>query len=252
MEQRFYEEYARIQDKHWWFIGRRVILRSILETGLEPETTSERRILDVGCGTGTNLSELRRFGAVKGVDSESAAVQFCHRRGERDVEHLPGTELPLPDASFDLVTLLDVIEHVEDDQVLLSEVWRVLAPGGRVLVTVPAYTWMWGAQDEISHHYRRYTRRSLLTSLVRAGFDPLRLSYFNTGLFPPIAAIRLARRLRPAPAALHSDFELNNPGPLNSLLARLFCLEAPLLRRMSLPFGVSVIGLAGRRGLAPK
>jgi SAM-dependent methyltransferase len=248
VEERFYEEYARIQDNHWWFIGRRAIFRAVLESGLDPPTAGERQILDVGCGTGTNLRELRRFGAVKGIDSELAAVEFCHRHGEKQVEHVPEGQLPFSDSSFGLVTLLDVIEHVPDDQVLLGEVRRVLTPGGRILVTVPAYAWMWGAQDEISHHYRRYTRPGLLASLVRAGFDPLRLSYFNTLLFPPIAAIRLLRRLRPAPAALRSDFELNHPGPLNSLLARLFCCEAPLLRRTSLPFGVSVIGLASRAG----
>jgi SAM-dependent methyltransferase len=247
VDQRLYEQYARIQDDHWWFVGRRKIISTVLNAGLEPESGDGRRILDVGCGTGTNLRELQRFGTVKGIDTEPAAVEFCHRQGESDVELVDGTELPFPGASFDLVTLLDVIEHVEKEQVLLSEVGRVLAPGGRILVTVPAYAWMWGAQDELSHHYRRYTRRGLLASFKNAGFEPLRVSYFNTFLFPPIAAIRLLRRLRPPPAELHSDLELNRPGPLNSLLSRLFGLEAPLLRRMNLAFGVSIIGLAGRR-----
>ena len=185
---------------------------------------------------------------MEGVDSEPAAVEFCHRRGEQAVQHSPDSRLPFVDASFDLVTLLDVIEHAPDDQVLLREAQRVLRAGGRALVTVPAYTWMWGAQDRISHHYRRYTRRRVLASLDRAGFEPLRSGYFNTLLFPPIALVRLARRLRPAPDTLRSDFEFTEPGRLNSLLAGVFSLEASMLRRITLPFGVSVFGLAARGG----
>lgn len=248
MEERFYEEYARIQDTHWWFVGRREIISSVLRAHLDGEAGAEPRILDVGCGTGANLGLLRRFGTVQGVDSEPAAVEFCRRCGESVVQHAPDQRLPFSDASFELVTLLDVIEHVRDDRDLLGEARRVLVPGGRVLVTVPAYPWMWGAQDRIAHHYRRYTRGRLVASLFGAGFDLLRSSYFNTLLFPPIAVVRLARRLLPDPDAVRSDFELNRPGPLNSFLARVFSLEAPVLRRISLPFGVSILGLARKPG----
>ena len=247
MEERFYDEYARIQDRHWWFIGRRRIVQTVLEQTLPDQGNEIRRILDVGCGTGTNLGVLQRFGAVEGVDAERAAVEFCHRRGQRSVRLAPASSLPYPDRSFDLVTLLDVIEHVEDDQVVLDEAWRVLVPGGRLLVTVPAYMWMWGPHDLIAHHYRRYTGGRLLESLVRADFVPTRSTYFNTLLFPPIAAIRLGRRVIPGPDHEASDFELNQPGLLNSLLARVFSAEAPLLRHVSFPFGVSVAGLARRR-----
>ena len=191
MEQRFYDEYARVQDAHWWFVGRRQVIRSILEGALDSRGRDSRRILDVGCGTGANLDLLRHFGSVEGVDSEAAAVEFCHRRGEQAVRYAPDSRLPFADASFDVVTLFDVVEHAADDQALLREAARVLRPEGYVLVTVPAYTWMWGAQDRISHHYRRYTRPRLLASLSAAGFEPLRSGYFNTLLFPPIALIRL-------------------------------------------------------------
>jgi len=248
VEDRLYEEYARIQDYHWWFTGRRAIIGAVLEQSLGATARDSRRILDVGCGTGTNLAALRLYGEVEGVDSEAAAVEFSHRRGEHAVRHHSGADLPYGDGSFDLVTLLDVIEHVADDGVLLREVRRVLAPEGRVLITVPAYMWMWGAQDEIAHHHRRYTRPQLRAALARSGFAPERLSYFNSLLFPPVALIRLARRLRSASGEVHSDFELSRPGPLNSLLARFFSLEAGLLRRADLPFGVSVLGLAKRTG----
>lgn len=247
MEERFYEEYAAIQDEHWWFEGRRRIIGALLEQRLDPSRRNERRVLDIGCGTGTNLAELARFGEVQGVDQELAAIEVCRKRGW-PVRHVSGSSLPFEDASFDLITLLDVIEHVDDDQTLLTEARRVLAPGGLVLVTVPAYRWMWGSQDEIAHHRRRYTRRRLVVSLTRAGLEPLASSYFNTLLFPPIAGVRLMRRLGPQPEELRSDFELNRPGVTNAVLTRTFCLEAQLLKRTSMPFGVSILGFAASRG----
>ena len=201
MEERFYAEYAEIQHRHWWFVGRRRIIGAFCQAHLAPRPPG-RRVLDIGCGTGTMLGELRRFGDVHGVDAEPAAVEFCHAQGESQVELSEGETVPHADGSFQLVSLLDVIEHVDDDQTLLGEAARVLSPGGELLVTVPAFQWMWGEQDVIAHHKRRYTRPELLDSLDRAGFDVTRVSFFNTILFPPIAAIRLARRLLPDPEAV--------------------------------------------------
>lgn len=250
MEERYYDEYARIQDEHWWFEGRRRIIGSVLESSLRGRPAGGRRILDIGCGTGTNLAQLSRFGAVQGVDSEPAAVERCRRDGWK-VTQVGDGALPFADGSFDLVTLLDVIEHVDDDLALLAEARRLLAPGGTVLVAVPAYTWMWGAQDVISHHRRRYTARRLRGALVGAGLAPRRTTYFNTLLFPPIAVVRILRRLRGSDGGeeeVVSDFEMNRPGRTNALLARLFGLEARLLRSLSFPFGVSVLAVARRAG----
>jgi len=127
---------------------------------------------------------------------------------------------------------------------VLAEARRVLAPSGSLFVTVPAYNWMWGAQDEIAHHKRRYTRPQLRDSLARAGFVVGRASYFNTLLFPPIAAIRLVRRALPKPKELESDFHYNGPGPLNSALTWAFDRESAIVRRWNLPFGVSILALA--------
>jgi SAM-dependent methyltransferase len=247
VEKRFYDEYAEIQHDHWWFVGRRRVVGAFLDAQLSAADRSTRRILDVGCGTGTMLGELRRFGDVYGVDSEPAAIEFCRSQGEDQVALSSGVAVPHDDDSFDLVSLLDVIEHVEDDQTVLGEARRVLRPGGSLLVTVPAYGWMWGAQDVIAHHERRYTRPQLVESLDRAGFRVSRAGYFNTILFPPIAAIRLARRLLPEPTDVRSDFELNKPGPLNAVLTRVFSGEARLVSRRDLPFGVSIIGFASSR-----
>jgi SAM-dependent methyltransferase len=243
----FYSEYFRIEDRHWWFLGRRRILIRLLDRAL-PRSSEGRRILDIGCGTGTMVQQLERYGSVLGIDADHDAVRFCRERGVDNVQQASGDDLPFDEGSFDLVTALDVLEHMEDDAAGLSEIHRVLRPGGTLVLTVPAYRFLWGAQDEISHHYRRYTRGELTGRLADAGFSVQRASYFNALLFPVIAAVRLARRLRPAPAELRSDFEMTPPGRLNRALGWLFGREAELVGRVNLPFGVSIVTVASRNG----
>lgn len=207
-----------------------------------------RRILDVGCGTGTMLGYLSRYGRAQGIDADEQAVRFCMERGVRDVQQVTVSTLPFADGTFDLVTILDVLEHIDDDAGTLRELHRVLRPGGLLLVSVPAYRFLWGPQDEISNHKRRYLARELRTRLVEAGFRVRKLSYFNTILFPAIAGIRLLRPYRPGSPNLKSDFTMTRPGPANTLLGGLFGLEAPVVRRMDLPFGVSILALAQKSG----
>lgn len=242
MERDFYRRYFEIEDRHWWFVGRRELFLRLLDRHLGPDAGG-RRVLDVGCGTGTMLGHLARYGSAEGIDASEEAVAFCHERGLDRVRRAEGVPLPFDDASFDLVTALDVIEHADDDGELLRELRRVAKPGGTLLVSVPAFMFLWGPQDEISHHRRRYTRPRLREAVSAAGWTPRRLSYFNTFLFPPIAAVRVLRRERPE-RPLRSDFELTKPGRLNSLLARVFAAEAPLVDRVDLPFGVSILALA--------
>jgi SAM-dependent methyltransferase len=246
MREDFYAEYFRIEDQHWWFVGRRRIVLTVLDSFLPASwEPSGARILDLGCGTGTMLGHLRRFGAVEGVEADERAVRFCHARGEDRVRLLDGPTLPFRDGSFDLVTALDVLEHIEDDRVTLRQVARVLRPGGTFLATVPAHPWMWGAQDEISHHFRRYTVRELEDRLVEADLHPDRLTYFNTILFPPICAIRLGRRLWKPAGEPRSDFGMTKRGRANRVLARVFASEARWLERRDLWVGVSLLALAG-------
>jgi SAM-dependent methyltransferase len=210
-------------------------------------------VLDVGCGTGTMLAHLARYGRVQGIDADPEAIRFCRRRGVRDVRHVPPGPLPFPDESFGLVTALDVVEHIADDAGAVREIARVLDPGGLALLTVPAFPALWGRQDEIAHHLRRYRTRGLRALVEGADLQLLKLSYFNTLLFAPIAGLRLARRLAGPPAQggeLRSDFELNRPGRLNDLLARTFAAEARLVARRRLPVGVSLLALA-RKAYSP-
>ena len=247
MKKEFYAEYYKMEDKHWWFVGRRHIFLRMLDKYL-PATANgrQRSILDVGCGTGTMLHYLSRYGEVLGVDSDDQAVRFCHQRGAyqvRQVGPLP-SRLPFEDGAFDLITMLDVLEHIEDDRGTLRELYRLLRPGGMLMLAVPAYRFLWGPQDEISHHKRRYVASEIRERVTQAGFRIRRLSYFNSFLFPIITGVRVVRPYLPRTFQMKSDCTMTKLGPVNGLLGRFFALEAPLVERMNLPCGVSILALA--------
>jgi SAM-dependent methyltransferase len=250
MREDFYPDYFRLEDRHWWFVGRCRIVTGLLDAALEPRRRDGRRVLDVGCGTGTMLSHLERYGEVSGVEADEQAVEFCRGRGITAVQQADPPPLPFEDGRFDLVTALDVLEHVEEDERLLAEMRRVLRPGGVALVTVPAFRALWGSQDVISHHRRRYRAPELRDRVLAAGLEPTRTTYFNTLLFPPIAAVRLLRRLRRIPAPSRSDFELTREGRLNDLLAAVLGFEERLIAAVDLPFGISIACLARRTASA--
>lgn len=248
MNKEFYHEYYKIEENHWWFIGRRTIIFKIFERYLpQHHNTQPRAVLDVGCGTGLNLQYLGHFGQARGIDIAEEAVQYCHERGIQNVQQIePSLPLPFEDNSFDLITLLDVLEHIDDDQNTLCELFRILKPNGMLLLTVPAYRFLWGTQDEVNDHKRRYTAPEIDAILAKTGFTLHRLSYFNTLLFPVIAGVRLIRKVLPKPTKLKSDNSMTKPGVINTLLAKLFASEMILLKFCNLPFGVSIIGIASK------
>ncbi|HEV2477215.1 MAG TPA: class I SAM-dependent methyltransferase [Candidatus Dormibacteraeota bacterium] len=238
-----------MEDIHWWFVARRRIFLSLLDEYLKGGSASPPRILDVGCGTGTMLTYLARYGTAEGIDMDEDAIQYCHERGLTRVSQAGAERLPFADGTFGLVTALDVIEHIDDDRAALREVLRVLSPGGSFLVAVPAYRFLWGRQDDINLHKRRYVARELRERLTTTGFEVVRLSYINAVLFPAIAAVRLVRHLIPKPERVQSDFSFPAPRPLNFLLGHVFGAERFMVRQFDLPFGVSIMALA-RKPLA--
>ncbi len=196
------------------------------------------------------LTHLTRFGRVHGIDFDHEAAGYCTERGLDHVAQASATKLPFPDMTFDVVTMLDVLEHIRDEGGAVAELMRVLRPGGLALIAVPAYRLLWGAQDEVSQHVRRYTAKQLRATVEGAGLRVRRLTYFNTILFPPIAAIRLFRRAVPATRTQVSDFNFPAPGPVNGVLAAIFGSEAAIVSHTGLPFGVSILCLAERPAAA--
>jgi SAM-dependent methyltransferase len=244
LEEHAYREQFQLEDTHWWFEGRRAVIWALLRRS---GTGESLRVLDAGCGTGRNLLEFGGLGTAQGVDSSPDAIAFCRRRGVQAVSEARLEALPFGEASFDLILATDVLEHLEDDAAALAELRRVVAPGGRLLATVPAYTWLWSQHDTAHHHFRRYTLRRLRERLRVAGWEPAQWSYFNTALLPPIAAVRLLARRRPARAGERPDLRLTPPA-LNRLLEAPMRLEADLIGRgVRLPAGVS-IGIVARAG----
>jgi SAM-dependent methyltransferase len=244
MDSSLYQKMHELEDRHWWFVGRRRIVKHLLKVMQLPKNT---RILDLGCGTGGNLAMLAQFGQVLGAELDAQAAQLARARGVASVVRgrLPDG-LPLAPGRFQCVTLLDVLEHIADDQAVLRAVRELLAPDGCLLLTVPAFPFLWGPHDEAHHHQRRYRAQPLRRLLEDSGFQVERLSYYNSWLFPFAAAVRLLRRWSGVGATDAGTELALPPAPLNAVLATLFASERYWLARARLPFGVSLIAQARR------
>ena len=231
----------RVEQSHWWHIGRRRILADFVSQICRGVTDRKPRILDVGCGTGANLLMLSQYGEAEGVDISEDALAFCRERGLDKVKLGAGEELPYEDATFDLVTAFDVVEHMDDDLAGLKEMRRVLRPGGHALIFVPTFMFLWGLQDDVSNHRRRYRLPELRRVLEQAGFEIERSSYANITFFMPILLIRKLMRLTGIKAATENN--INVPA-LNGLLGWMLGAESAVLRYLNLPFGVSGLCVA--------
>lgn len=243
MDPSLYHAFHDVEDRHWWFVGRRAIIAALLPEALRG-VPRPCRLLDVGCGTGGMLPILAPHGAVTGVDSEPLALGYCRDRGFLDVHLQEGYA---PAEPFDVLTLFDVLEHVPDEAGFLTTLNSWLRPGGRLVVTVPAFGWLWSRHDDLNHHQRRYTRARLISALEGAGFSVTRASYFNFILFPLVVIARLLER--PARPGVTDDAEVLRHlriGGLNGPLSRIFASERFLLRRANLPWGVSLVALAAK------
>jgi SAM-dependent methyltransferase len=240
------------EDRHWWFAGRTRALLGLLDRYVGPG--NERQVLDVGAGAGNMMHHLAHYGRVTGVDNNPRPIAVARERGY-DVRLGDARKLPFEDARFDLVTLLDTVEHCPDDAAVLRECFRVTRPGGHLLVTVPAFMGLWSHNDVLNRHQRRYTAGELCARLREAGYTPRYVSYNNFLVFPLAAAMILVRRWvgrRPDLASPHFDDDAYQvemeptPPLLNAILTGVGQLEAALLRQMTLPIGTSIIALAQR------
>lgn len=232
MDPSVYDEIYATEDTHWWFRGRRAVIRALLERA---GVRAPVRGLDAGCGTGRNLVEFKWLGEFTGVDPSANAVEFCKARGLESVVQAHIEHLPFDDETFDLVFAFDVLEHLDDDRRGLRELRRVARPGARLIATVPAYRWLWSQHDDTHQHRRRYVRPQLLAAVRATGWRPLFATYFNSLLLPPIAAVRAFRR----DDTTSSDYEMT--GRAGALLELPMRIEARAISRGArLPAGVSI------------
>ena len=282
MQQHTYAIMDKVEGSHWWFVGRRAILETFLRKIVEDMISAPRRldrrrlageppvnsniseaarelraghpqdsrrdasitlrILDVGCGTGANLEMLSQFGNAEGVDVSDDALEFCKRKGLTAQKGL-AEQLPFVDESFDITTALDVVEHLDDDVAGLKEMFRVTKKGGHSLIFVPAFMWLWGVQDDISHHRIRYTKKQIIERVERAGFTVERATYANFTFFTPILAGRTLMRV----TGIKPESENNvNVSALNGFFGKLFSSERFWLKNFDFPFGVSIVLTASK------
>jgi SAM-dependent methyltransferase len=241
MKHEFREAMARLEDDHWWFRAR----RDILDRAVARFVGRTERALTVGVGIAREAEMLSRRTRLVAIDRARIDPRCLEVALPAQADAIA---IPFADAAFDAVFLFDVLEHVDQEDRVLSEIRRVLRPSGKLLVTVPAFMFLYGLQDEVSEHKRRYRKGPLVALLRRARFNVEYASYFNTLLFPPIAALRLVRRLLPARTTANgaSDFDVRLPGPIESALETLFSLERHALGRATLPFGISILCSARR------
>lgn len=240
MEEYFYNAYFDAEKNHWLMRVRRLIVLDILKKYLS-EAGMGAKILDFGCGSGYFVSELEKLGYKSyGIDASEKAIRFGKESGVKNIEIAKTEKLEFLDNYFDAALCLDVLEHLKDESVALREIKRVLKRSGVLIIMVPAFNFLWGAQDEVSHHYRRYTLKLLLNVVKEAGdFTVLRKTYFNAFLFLPIAAVRLLSRALKI-SGRKSDFDINNAF-FNKLFFWIFTLERRFLLFMNFCFGVSIL-----------
>jgi len=239
MDRVVYDRMAAHDSTHWWYRARRDILSDYL--GRYGNLPADARILEIGCGTGHNLPMLSDFGQVEAIEIDPAARGIAAERLGRPVGDAPLPGLPdVPRGSYDLVAVLDVVEHIADDAAALAAMRTLLRPGGKVLIAVPAHQWMWSAHDVVNHHHRRYSKKTLTAAIRAAGMRPEKLGYFNSILFPLAAGARLLGRLTG-----RDDSDDAPPPPLvNKAFETAFRLERHLVGRVPMAPGLSILTLA--------
>jgi SAM-dependent methyltransferase len=234
-----YRIFSEIQKKHWWFVTRKNIVLDFIDRYLTKD--DQVKVLDIGCGSGLMLNALEEVGETFGMDMSDEAICFSKEIFNGRVEKgvLPD-QLPYQDNFFDLITALDVIEHIDNDIDSIRALRSLLVPGGKCILTVPAYMFLWSSHDEMNQHKRRYTLSKLNEKLVQAGFTVEKISYYNTLLFPVVFLVRMLNNV----LRRDGSSDMNMPGfVMNYVLKKIFGGEKYLLRYFNLPFGVSVLAV---------
>jgi 2-polyprenyl-3-methyl-5-hydroxy-6-metoxy-1,4-benzoquinol methylase len=238
MDRSVYDNMAKLDEQHWWYVARRDVLDRLIRRRIQ--LPGNARILEIGCGTGHNLPMLARFGEVDGIEIDAAAREIASKRLGKPVMSSPLPALEgVEEGAYDLVAILDVLEHIEADEAALIGIAGKLKPGGRILITVPAHPWMWSAHDVVNHHKRRYTRRTLKAVIAAAGLRLDMLRWFNSLLFPAAAGARLAGRL----LGKAGGDDTMPPRPVNFLFGKIFALERHAIGRLPMTPGVSLAAI---------
>lgn len=239
MEKYLYSDLFELEDNHWWHKAKRETSLYLINKFIK---LKDNKILDVGCGAGKNMESMAKFGEVWGIDINEESIKYCRFRGLQKIKIASSEKTGFKVNFFDLVTLFDVLEHTDEDKTL-KEMKRVLKKGGLILLAVPAYPWLWSKWDEVLHHKRRYTQKSLAGVLEKNSFKILEISYMHPHLVILVFIIRFIRSKLIHRKQYNSDFKINNP-IFNFLLYSLAKFQLKLMQITSIPFGISLICIA--------
>jgi len=236
MEKYLYDDLYKLEKKHWWHISKRRLIQKLIENY---NKVKNPRILDVGCGAGKNMEGLLRYGDVWGLDNSLDAIRFCKKRGLKNLYLGNSEKTHLKSESFDIITILDVLEHTNDNRTL-KEMSRIIKNDGLLIATVPAFSWLWSEWDEVLHHKRRYNKKSLIEILGNNSFKVIRITYLYSFLVLPVFFIRKIKKRLFYKQQYPSDFRLNHL-LLNSIMDLLSKLEFQISKKIKIPFGTSIL-----------
>ncbi|HVQ24774.1 MAG TPA: class I SAM-dependent methyltransferase [Planctomycetota bacterium] len=253
MEAAVYREFLELEQTHWWFRGRRAIFVSLLDRFVRSDGREARVLMDLGCGVGGMLQPLAAYGRVIGTDVTLQGLRYCAERKFPLLVACNGPQGCFLDASLDCITAFDALEHIEDDELALREIFRMLKPGGTLIASGPAYQFLYAQQDRITHHVRRYTLGELAGKARAAGFEIVQASYINFWLFPVILPtvllLKAWQAVRPRDdSGAGSNVGIRVPRWAHDLLTAVFSSEAAVLRHASMPAGHSLIIVARKPG----
>mgnify|MGYP001046825587 CR=1 FL=1 len=242
LEPNEYKYMFEMEDYHWWFISKRNLIIQLIKSLKFPSPF----ILDVGSGTGANLSSFSKIGKTFGIDISKQAVDFCNRRGLKNIIQSPVEKIKFKDKNFDIITCLDLLEHTTNPIDVLKEIRRVLKDSGKIIITVPAFRILWSQHDEALCHLRRYEKDSLMYDLHEAELKIEKMSYLFFTSFFVVAPIRILRRIIINKQKLYSDTTTLPPKILNDFLRFLFEVETKISINLGLPFGTTLYAIASK------
>jgi SAM-dependent methyltransferase len=245
MDAEAYKEMIELQEEHWWFVARRDVIKSFIKMQMPQSSTG--KVLEIGCGVGGNVGLLSQSGHYRGIDMHKPAIDYCSEKYPQfefqctRVEDIPQE---FNSNKFDSIYILDVLEHIDDQVAILTSAQNYLTPSGKILVTVPAFEFLWSPHDDFVHHVRRYTKAGLKKVLEDSGYKVERISYFNSILFPLAFIQRLGMRMLNRKLNTHLS---TPPTILNWLFKVIFTQEAWILKRTNLPAGLSIIAVVSQK-----
>jgi 2-polyprenyl-3-methyl-5-hydroxy-6-metoxy-1,4-benzoquinol methylase len=239
MEKNYASKYHELEENHWWFLGRRDILYRLVKS-----CRRDAQILEVGCSGGPLIRLLKAHGfkKIRGIDIDEEAIKVCKQRGIDEARVADAENTGFQDQQFDLIIASDILEHIENEEKALSEWNRILKSGGKLIIFVPAFNFLWSGHDERNIHYRRYSKSKLLKVVEREGFTVQRISFWNFSLFLPVCLRRLAYKV--VTGAVPGDNLYQANAFVGKILATILRIENILLSKLNFPFGISIFAIA--------